>query len=487
VPLAFTQPAFTLVVLLTLALGIANTAIFGIVSAVLLRPLPYHEPDRVVLLWSHWTQLDEDECRSRTSAAGAVARARRRVQLDVVQPDGRRRAAARARGAVQAEMFDALGAVPIAGRVFTKDEDRPGHERVVMLTEGLSAIAVRIRSLRRRQDHSARHRRIHRVGVLPASLRLPLDYASRTFTQIGVRLALGPMDQQERGSHGLNALGRLKPGVTLALAQAEIDTVTAGFQQQYPGTYDPRFGLTLVPAPHEVFGDVRPALLVLLLAVGAVLLIACANVANLLFARSEARQKRARDPRGAGRRPNADRAAAADRVDAARLRGWRRRRGVRARVHTGTDRARSAEDSACAGHRARWPRPRLTATISMLTGLLVGIVPAIQSARADLQPALKEGTHEIGVRMAIGGRPGDVVRMILGEGGRLAVAGVAVGSVLALVAARLIRGLLFEVGATDALTFAAVAAGLLGVALSASYIPARRATRVDPMIALRGE
>ena len=89
--------------------------------------------------------------------------------------------------------------------------------------------------------------------------------------------------------------------------------------------------------------------------------------------------------------------------------------------------------------------------------------------------------------MTIGANPADVVRMMLNEGGRLAIVGVAIGSVVALAGARLIRGLLFEVGATDPLTFAGVAAGLPGVALLASYIPARRATRVDPMIALRVE
>jgi putative ABC transport system permease protein len=101
--------------------------------------------------------------------------------------------------------------------------------------------------------------------------------------------------------------------------------------------------------------------------------------------------------------------------------------------------------------------------------------------------SVSQRTHEIGVRMAIGARPTDVVRMMLGEGGRLAVAGVVAGSLIALAAARLIRGLLFEVSATDPLTLLAVALGLLTVALLASYIPARRATRVDPMIALRGE
>jgi len=101
--------------------------------------------------------------------------------------------------------------------------------------------------------------------------------------------------------------------------------------------------------------------------------------------------------------------------------------------------------------------------------------------------SVSQRTHEIGVRMAIGARPHDVVRLMLDEGGRLAVAGVAVGSLAALLGARLIRGLLFDVSATDPVTFVAVPLGLLAVALLASYIPARRATRVDPVIALRGE
>lgn len=101
--------------------------------------------------------------------------------------------------------------------------------------------------------------------------------------------------------------------------------------------------------------------------------------------------------------------------------------------------------------------------------------------------SVSQRTHEIGVRMAIGAKPADVVRMILGEGGRLSAAGVVIGTAMAIAVARLIRGLLFEVSATDPLTLAGVAIGLLGVALVASYIPARRATRVDPMIALRGE
>ena len=292
------QPAFTLVALVTLALGIgANTAIFGIVNAVLLRPLPYHEPDRVVLLWSHWTNwtktwLSEPELADYQQQAHSLEHVAAFSSTSFNLTGGPGSEPLRVLAAqVQPEIFGALGAAPIAGRVFTADEDRPGHERVVMLTEGLwrSQFGSDPSIVGRTIDLDATAYTV--VGVLPAALRLPLDYASRTFTQIWVPLALGPVDPQERGNHGLNALGRLKPGVSLTQAQAEIDTITGGFLQQYPNNYDTKFGLTLVPAPLEVFGDVRPALLVLLLAVGAVLLIACANVANLLLARSEARQK----------------------------------------------------------------------------------------------------------------------------------------------------------------------------------------------------
>jgi len=129
---------------------------------------------------------------------------------------------------------------------------------------------------------------------------------------------------------------------------------------------------------------------------------------------------------------------------------------------------------------------RLNMLLFALLGSLA-LVLATLGVYGVVACSVTQRTHEIGVRMAIGAKPADVVRMMLNEGGRLAFAGVALGSVVALAGARLIRGLLFEVSATDPLTFAGVAAGLLGVALLASYIPARRATRVDPMVALRGE
>jgi putative ABC transport system permease protein len=283
-------PAFSVIAVVALALGIgANTAIFGIVNAVLLRPLPYDHPERVVLLWSHWINWSKtwvsqpelvDYQQQLQSLEHVAAFSNTSFNLTGAGEPLRIVAAQ-----VQPEIFAAIGARPIVGRVFTAEEDAHGHEHVAMLTEGLwrSQFGSDPAIVGRTIQLDATPYTV--VGVLPAAIRLPLDYATRTTTQVWVPIALGPNDPQQRGNHGLNALGRLRPGVTLAQAQAEADTLTRGFVQRFPNGYDREFGLTLTTAPAEVFGTVRPALLVLLLAVGAVLLIACANVANLLLAR----------------------------------------------------------------------------------------------------------------------------------------------------------------------------------------------------------
>ena len=393
------QPGFTFIAVLTLALAIgANTAIFGIVNAVLLRPLPYNQPERLVLLWSHWINWSKtwvsqgevvDYQQQLRSLEHVAAFDSTSFNLTGSGDPLRVRAAQ-----VQPDIFAALGAKPIAGRVFTADEDVPGHEHVVMLTEGLwrSQFGGDPSIVGRTIQLDAANYTV--VGVLPAALRLPTDYASRTFTQIWIPLALGPNDPQQRGNHGLYAIGRLRDGAGLAQAQAEVDTLTHAFQRQYPRQYDREFGLTLIPAPREVFGDVRPALMVLLLAVGAVLLIACANVANLLLARAEARGKELaiRVVLGAGR----GRIVRQLLTESMVLSAIGGAAGVA--LAYGLTRGLVALDP------LKIPRVQdigldgrvlaFTAAISMVTGFLFGLVPAIQASRADLQPVLKEGGRD---------------------------------------------------------------------------------------------
>jgi putative ABC transport system permease protein len=393
------QPSFTCVALLTLALGIgANSAIFGIVNAVLLRPLPYSEPDRVVLLWSHWinwskTWVSQSELvdyqTQLQSLEHVAAFSSESFNLTGGGEPVRVRAAT-----VEADVFPALGVRPLLGRVFTRDEDQPGKANVVVLTEGLwrSQFGSDPSIVGRTIQLDATPYTV--LGVTPADVRLPVDYASRTVNHIWVPLALPPNDPRQRGNHGYSALGRLKAGVTLAQAQAEVDTLTRGYQTLYPNQYDPEFGLTLVTAPSEVFGDVRPALLVLLLAVGAVLLIACANVANLLLARSEARQKEIaiRVVLGAGRWHLVRQLV----MESLLLSGvggalgialaWALTRGL---VALDPLRIPRVQDIAVDGRVLAF-----TAVVSIVTGVLFGIVPALQSARADLHPVLKEGGRD---------------------------------------------------------------------------------------------
>jgi putative ABC transport system permease protein len=392
------QPGFTIIALLTLALGIgANTAIFGIVNAVVLRPLPYADPSRVVMLWSHWinwdkTWVSQGELQDYQQAGSLEHVGAFQYSAFNLTGSGdplRVRAAT-----VQPQVFAALGARPIVGRLFTAEEDRPGQEHVAVLGEGLwrsqfggdRAIVGRSILL------DATPYTI--VGVLPISLRLPIDYGIRQATALWIPLALGPNDARERGNHGLFALGQLAPGVALQRAQADIDAMTNRFHTDYPNQYDPEFGVTLVTAPNEVFGAIRPALMLLLAAVGVVLLIACANVANLLLARAETRQKEMaiRTVLGAGRFQLIRQLITESMVLAT------------AGGAAGVGVAFLLVHGLVALDPLKIPRVQdigidgrvlaFTAIVSIATGVLFGLAPAWHAAGADLQPTLKEGGRE---------------------------------------------------------------------------------------------
>src|SRR5262249_5392373 len=230
----YKQPAFTLVSLVTLALGIgANTAIFSIVDAVLLRPLPYHEPDRVVMMWSHWTNwtktwLSAPEVADYRAQATTLEHV---AAFDTTSFNLTGSGEALRVGAIQAQasMFDALGVQPIAGRLFTAQEDMPGQGCVVLLSEGLWRSQFGSQRSIIGRDIQLDGVPYAVVGILPASVRAPIQYSSRTPGQVWVPLALAPSDPRERGNHGLYAVARMRSGVTLTQAQAEIDAITNGF------------------------------------------------------------------------------------------------------------------------------------------------------------------------------------------------------------------------------------------------------------------
>jgi predicted permease len=288
------NPAFTAIAVLALALGIgANSAIFSVVNTLLLRPLPYKNPDQLVVIWENATHLgfpkntpspanflDWQKQNTLFEAMGAFAE--RSFNLTGVgEPerlDGRR---------VSANLFDLLGVKPLLGRNFVPEEDKPGT-RVALLNETLwkrrfgSDRAVIGRSV------SLNGEPYTIVGVLPSSVRLPAFGNWRD--QVWVPLAFPAEEAAARGNHFLEIIGRMKPGVTMAQARAEMETIAARLAQQYP-EHNTRIGAVVNPLHEEIVGDMKPALLILLGAVAFVLLIACANVANLLLARAAARHK----------------------------------------------------------------------------------------------------------------------------------------------------------------------------------------------------
>jgi putative ABC transport system permease protein len=290
-------PGFTAAALITLALGIgANTAIFTVVDTVLLRPLPYEAPDRLVTVGDRnaegfssnvgfATVLDWRE-RSRTIESFAMMRSWQPTL--VTNGEAERVPAVR----VSWNYFDLLGVRPALGRTFTPDDDRPDQWRVLMLSDGLwrrrfgadPSIVGRIVTMNDREYRIA--------GVMPASFE-PLDAeryyktSAQLWAPIGYDLA---GDSSCRGCQHLRAFGRLRPGVTLEQAAAEMDTIREQMRREHPNDYKAG-SIAVVPLQTALTGGVRGTLYVLLAAVGFVLLIACANVASLLLARSVTRQR----------------------------------------------------------------------------------------------------------------------------------------------------------------------------------------------------
>ena len=292
------NPGFTAAVALTLALGIgANTAIFTICNAILLRPLPYHDPDRLVMLWE----------RQRTGDAGSVAPANFldwRAQthsfdrVTAIHPfpnfvlSGAGDAQRLTGAAVSWDFFSLLGIEMSMGRSFLPEEDRPDANRVVILPYSTWETRFGARRDILGSGITLNDVRYTVVGVLPRDFEFvntAKDFQAGTAFDLWVPVAINTQ-KASRGSHPLRVFARLKPNVTLEQAQADLDVVAANLARAYPEDNKDK-GILAVPLFQQVTARPRPALLTLLGAVGFVLLIACGNIANLLLSRGAARQR----------------------------------------------------------------------------------------------------------------------------------------------------------------------------------------------------
>jgi putative ABC transport system permease protein len=387
-------PGFAIVAVVTLALGIgANTAIFSVVNGVLLRPLGFHEPDRLVRVWhvpppQSFPGID----RFSVSAANYVDWEKENHVFDQMAIYSYRGFTLTSNGrpeqidasGVSPKFFEVLGVQPLFGRLLSPDEDQPGRSNVVLL------------SYRYWQQHFGANRDIVGrnilmdgrnflvAGVMPPSFRFP-DYA-----QMWTPMAWTDAERAVRGEHHSIVIARLKPGVTVKAAQSEMNTISSRLEQLYPAD-DKGWGAIVVPLHQDLVSDVRPAMLVLLGAVACVLLIACVNVANLILARAFSRQKeiaiRTALGASAGR---VLRQVLTESIVLSLIGGALGLAlaplGVRLIMAFLADKVPSSVEVGLDATVLAF-----TATISLATGLLSGLIPGLRLARKNLSKTLKEG------------------------------------------------------------------------------------------------
>src|SRR5262245_418470 len=285
------NPGFTCAAVLTLALGIgANTAVYSVIDGVLMHPIPFPDPDALVVMYQAGRNSDKNsvsypnllDWQRRSQAFEAIAGWRN----DGFTLSGLGNAEALLGAMVTANFFSVLRIQPLHGRMFTQDEDQRGGRRVALLGEDFWKRRFAADRNIVGQTLTLNGRDYTVIGIVPASVRF--DRANNMFFN-DVFLPIGQYESQlfyDRGTgDNTRGLGRLKPGVTLAQARAEMDGIMRNLEAEYPNE-NASTHANLVSFKQDVAGDLRPTILALGVAVGFVLLIACTNVANLMFARS---------------------------------------------------------------------------------------------------------------------------------------------------------------------------------------------------------
>jgi predicted permease len=399
------RPGFTAIILLTMALGIgANAAIFSVLDAVLLRPLPYNQPERLIKVWTRFTGIGAPNDQNWVSAPEL----RDLQQLNHSFSDlaavsggsfnlGIKGSPQRVVGAaVTPNLFSMLGVQPQFGRNFLPEEAQPGRDHEVILSHEIwhrvFAANPNIVGTTIRIDGAP----YSVIGIMPPGFAYPDE------SEIWGPLAFSPDDLSEnsRGSHGLEVLGRIKPGLSLAQVQSDMDRVSRTMIEQHASyPYNKfNFGIILHPLLEETVGDVKPSLMVLMAAVGLVLLIACANIANLMLTRSTERQQEMETRLALGATgsrlarqlitESVALALAGGLIGLAItpliLRGLVNlaEKTLPRAVHTSIDLRALA----------------LTAAVSILTGVLFGLAPALQASRKRNFDVLKSGRNTEGKR-----------------------------------------------------------------------------------------